>query len=94
MILPDGRSYELSAELLKGAIDIHVHAGPHLPSSPRRVDPFEVGGGPLLGVNGVVTIGHGRSNALAIKNTIGQARKAVQGGVVEAIRQGLTKEQA
>jgi glycerol-3-phosphate acyltransferase PlsX len=58
----------------------------------RRIDPFEVGGGPLLGVNGVVTIGHGRSNALAIKNTIGQARKAVQGNVVEAIRNGLIKE--
>jgi glycerol-3-phosphate acyltransferase PlsX len=55
----------------------------------RRVDPFEVGGGPLLGVNGVVIIGHGRSNARAIKNAIGQARKAVQGGVVEAIRDGL-----
>ena len=41
MILPEGRSYELSRDLLKGAIDIHVHAGPHLPSSPRRVDPFQ-----------------------------------------------------
>jgi hypothetical protein len=41
MILPEGRSVELSYELLKGAIDIHVHAGPHLPSSPRRVDPFQ-----------------------------------------------------
>jgi glycerol-3-phosphate acyltransferase PlsX len=59
----------------------------------RRVDPFEVGGGPLLGVNGVVIVGHGRSNARAIKNAIGQARKAVQGGVVEAIRAGLVEEQ-
>ena len=41
MILPEGRSMELSQELLKGAIDIHVHAGPHLFSSPRRVDPFQ-----------------------------------------------------
>ena len=32
---------ELTSELLQGAIDIHVHAGPHLSSSPRRVDPFE-----------------------------------------------------
>ncbi len=39
--LPEGRSMQLSTELLEGAIDIHVHAGPHLPSSPRRVDPFE-----------------------------------------------------
>jgi predicted nucleic acid-binding protein len=41
MILPAGRSFELTWELLRGAIDIHVHAGPHLFSSPRRVDPFE-----------------------------------------------------
>lgn len=39
--LPEGRSLDLTYELLQGAIDIHVHAGPHLTSSPRRVDPFE-----------------------------------------------------
>ena len=41
MTLPEGRSFELSRELLQGAIDIHVHATPHLPSSPRRLDPIE-----------------------------------------------------
>ena len=41
MLLPPGRSLELSQELLKGAIDIHVHAGPHIFSSPRRVDPLQ-----------------------------------------------------
>lgn len=41
MILPEGRSLELSQELLKGAIDIHVHAGPHIFSSPRRIDPVQ-----------------------------------------------------
>ncbi|TET51766.1 MAG: phosphate acyltransferase PlsX [Anaerolineales bacterium] len=55
----------------------------------RRVDPFEVGGGPLLGVNGLVIIAHGRSNARAIRSAIGQARRAVEGGVLEAIRSGL-----
>ncbi len=35
------RSREKSQEFLKGAIDIHVHAGPHLLSSPRSVDPVE-----------------------------------------------------
>lgn len=40
-LLPPGRSLELSQELLRGAIDIHVHAGPHIFSSPRRVDPVE-----------------------------------------------------
>jgi hypothetical protein len=37
----DHRSFQLSRDLLRGAIDIHVHAGPHIFSSPRRVDPFE-----------------------------------------------------
>ncbi len=51
----------------------------------RMVDPAEVGGAPLLGINGVVIIGHGSSNALAIKNAVNQARKAVLGKVTEAI---------
>jgi glycerol-3-phosphate acyltransferase PlsX len=57
----------------------------------NRVDPFEVGGGPLLGVDGVVIVAHGRSNARAIRNAVGQARQAVQGGVVDAIRSGLAQ---
>lgn len=55
----------------------------------KRIDPFEVGGAPLLGVNGIVIIGHGRSNDIAIKNAIRQARQAAAGNVVEAIRAGL-----
>jgi phosphate acyltransferase len=55
----------------------------------QQVDPFEVGGAPLLGVNGVVIIGHGRSNGLAVKNAIRQARNAVTGGIVDAIEAGL-----
>jgi glycerol-3-phosphate acyltransferase PlsX len=57
----------------------------------KRIDPFEVGGVPLLGVNGVVIIGHGRSNGLAVKNAIRQARSAVSGEIVDAIREGLAE---
>jgi len=55
----------------------------------KQVDPFEIGGAPLLGVDGVVIIGHGRSNAKAIKNAIGQARMAVKGEVIQSISKGL-----
>ncbi len=41
MELPEGRSIDLTWDLLRGAIDVHVHAGPHLKSSPRRLDPIE-----------------------------------------------------
>jgi glycerol-3-phosphate acyltransferase PlsX len=55
----------------------------------RKLDPTEVGGAPLLGVNGVVIIMHGRSNARAIKQGIGQARLAVERDIVGAICRGL-----
>jgi glycerol-3-phosphate acyltransferase PlsX len=56
-----------------------------------RIDPFEIGGAPLLGINGVVIIGHGRSNATAVRNGVRQARAAVQGRVIEAIQQGIAQ---
>ncbi|MCA1552743.1 MAG: phosphate--acyl-ACP acyltransferase, partial [Chloroflexi bacterium] len=52
----------------------------------RRLDPSEVGGAPLLGVDGVVIIGHGRSDARAIQNMIRTAVRAVESDVVGAIR--------
>jgi glycerol-3-phosphate acyltransferase PlsX len=55
----------------------------------RRLDPNEVGGAPLLGVNGVVVIGHGRSNAYAIKQAVGQARRIAQQNVLSAIAEGI-----
>lgn len=55
----------------------------------KRVDPFEIGGAPLLGVNGVVIVGHGRSNDLGVKNAILQARRAVEGEVIDMIRERL-----
>jgi glycerol-3-phosphate acyltransferase PlsX len=55
----------------------------------KQLDPNEVGGAPLLGVNGVVIIGHGRSNAYAIKQAVQQARLAVEKDIVGAIRAGV-----
>ncbi len=54
-----------------------------------RLDPSEVGGGILLGVDGVVVIGHGSSDAKAIKNAIRVAKQAVEGKIVELIRTGI-----
>jgi glycerol-3-phosphate acyltransferase PlsX len=54
----------------------------------RQLDPNEVGGALLLGVDGVVVIAHGRSNAYAIKQAIGQARSLAEKDVVGAIRGG------
>ena len=49
-------------------------------------DATEVGGAPLLGVEGVVVKAHGNSNARAIFCAIRQARRMVEGDVVGIIR--------
>lgn len=59
----------------------------------EKLSPETVGGAPLLGVNGVVIIGHGSSSAVAVKNAIGQARRAVQGDMLSAIRAAATMEE-
>lgn len=47
----------------------------------KQIDYAEYGGAPLLGIDGVVIICHGRSNAKAIKNAIKAAKKEVELGV-------------
>jgi glycerol-3-phosphate acyltransferase PlsX len=54
-----------------------------------RMDYAEYGGAPLLGVDGVVIIAHGRSNAKAIKNAVRMAKDAVENGMIAAIKDGL-----
>jgi glycerol-3-phosphate acyltransferase PlsX len=47
----------------------------------RRIDPEEYGGAPLLGVDGCVVIGHGKSTAVAIKHGIRVAAEFFTSGV-------------
>jgi glycerol-3-phosphate acyltransferase PlsX len=53
----------------------------------KKIDYREYGAGPLLGVNGLVFIGHGRSDARAIFSALRVAREAAQSGMLEAIRE-------
>jgi glycerol-3-phosphate acyltransferase PlsX len=57
----------------------------------KRLDYAEVGGGLLLGVNGVVIVGHGRSNAKAVKSAILRAREAVAAEIVPTIKAALER---
>jgi glycerol-3-phosphate acyltransferase PlsX len=59
---------------------------PALSKIKKVMDPSEEGAAPLLGVNGLVFIGHGRSDAVAIKNAVRVAKNAVEANALEAIR--------
>jgi len=64
----------------------------------RRVglilDPSEYGAAPLLGVDGLVFIGHGRSDAKALVSAIRIARQAVSNRLLEATREAIQRRLA
>jgi glycerol-3-phosphate acyltransferase PlsX len=55
----------------------------------RRLDYREYGGAPLLGVNGVCIIGHGRSDRYAVRQAIAVAAQAVANRLVPTLRHAL-----
>jgi glycerol-3-phosphate acyltransferase PlsX len=55
----------------------------------KMMDSGEVGAAPLLGVDGLVFIGHGRSDAYALVNGVRVARQAVEAGLLEALRSAI-----
>ena len=62
---------------------------PALRQMAKRMDYREYGAAPLLGVDGVVLIAHGRSDARAIWGAIRSTQQAVDGQIVPAIKAGL-----
>jgi glycerol-3-phosphate acyltransferase PlsX len=96
------KTAEGMAELLLGEIRKAVELTPwnraaglilmsELRKVKRRLDYAEYGGAQLVGVDGIVVIGHGRSNARAVFSAIRAARDAVDNKVVETLR-GIAKE--
>jgi glycerol-3-phosphate acyltransferase PlsX len=62
---------------------------PALGAIKKLLDPGEQGAAPLLGLNGLVFIGHGRSDAFAIKNAIRVAKQAVDVKVLDAMKSAI-----
>jgi glycerol-3-phosphate acyltransferase PlsX len=55
----------------------------------KLVDPSEVGAAPLLGINGLVFIGHGRSDAHALTSAIKLAQQSIEMNLMDALLKGI-----
>jgi glycerol-3-phosphate acyltransferase PlsX len=60
----------------------------------QMLDPSEIGAAPLLGIDGLVFVGHGRSDARAKTSAIRVARQAVQADLLGALRTTLQEKLA
>ena len=95
------KSSEAVAKLLMDKIKEAIQTGglrakiggllvrPSLSGIKKLMDPAEEGAAPLLGVNGLIFIGHGRSDATAIKNAVRVANNAVKANVLKSIHAAI-----
>lgn len=63
---------------------------PHLLPLAADLDPENIGGAMLLGVDGVCVISHGSSSAVAVVNAITVAHDLAVGGLVDAVAESVT----
>ena len=68
-----------------------VLARPAFQNIKKRLDYSEYGGAPLLGVRQIVVIGHGSSNARAIRNAIRSVKEFSENRASERIERGLAE---
>ena len=55
----------------------------------KMMDPAEVGAAPLLGIDGLVFVGHGRSNARAMFSAVRVARQVASTDLLSSLRQAI-----
>lgn len=66
-----------------------ILAKPALMNVRKLMDPSEVGAGLLVGVDGLIFIGHGRSDAKALFNALKFAREMVQADLLGALKSSI-----
>lgn len=87
--------YEVVAPMLIARVADHAQLDrASLRSAFKELDADEHGGAPLLGVNGVSIISHGKSSPKAIKNAIKVAQRAVQSEMTAHIGRRLAEQRA
>ena len=67
-------------------------AKPAFAALKKMMDPAEVGAAPLLGIDGLVFVGHGRSDSRAITNAIKVADQAVKANLLQALKENIQNE--
>jgi len=95
------KTAEAVAKLIVDKIRMSIKAGgplvmlggllvrPALSGVKKLLDPNEYGAAILLGVNGLVLIGHGRSDATAIKNAIHLAKDSVESNMLGELKTAI-----
>lgn len=93
VIVADGFTGNIVLKVGEGLVELIEHLlGPEAFGAVRaRLDASEHGAAPLLGLNGLALVGHGRSDARAVRNGIATAARLAEGQMVLRLREALAK---
>ena len=91
VIVSDGFTGNIVLKVGEGLVEMLEHLlGPEAFTGVRaRLDASEHGAAPLLGLNGLALVGHGRSDARAVRNGIATAVRLAEGQMVSRLREAL-----
>ena len=94
------KSSEAVARLISDTLKENIYASlrtkiggalakPAFDAIKKMMDPGETGAAPLLGIDGLVFVGHGRSDSRALVNAIRVARQAVGANLLVSLRDAI-----
>jgi glycerol-3-phosphate acyltransferase PlsX len=88
---------DVMKEELTSSLRTKIGAGLAMPAFKNirnLMDPRQIGAAPLLGIDGLVFVGHGRSDALALVNSIKKAQQAVDASLLTSLKEAIQAELA
>jgi glycerol-3-phosphate acyltransferase PlsX len=88
---------EIMKEELTSSLRTKIGAGLAMPAFKqlrKMMDPRQIGAAPLLGIDGLVFVGHGRSDALAVTNSLKAAKQAVDANLLAGLKEAIQSQLA
>jgi glycerol-3-phosphate acyltransferase PlsX len=88
---------DVMKEELGGSIRTKIGAGLAMPAFKnlrKLLDPRQIGAAPLLGINGLVFVGHGRSDELALVNSLKRAQQAIDTQLLASLKEAIQAQLA
>jgi glycerol-3-phosphate acyltransferase PlsX len=86
---------DVMKEELTSSLVTKIGAGLAMPAFrnlQKVMDPRQIGAAPLLGIDGLIFVGHGRSDALALVNSIKRAQQAIDAGLLPSLKEAIQKQ--
>jgi len=88
---------DVMKEELTASLRTKIGAGLAMPAFKnlrKMLDPRQIGAAPLLGIDGLVFVGHGRSDSLAIVNSLKAAKQAIDAQLLPSLKEAIQNQLA